>query len=172
MEHDTGSEPLARVAGKLDGYRDLAEAEGTARPVLFWLAQPGREPGAPTGAWERRRSRWRPPSTARAAPPRRCGSRLVRSSRAGSLAQLASSPRGAAPDDGPPADPRHPVHPPPAQPHRAGPRQHGALAVRCQIHLVSGEAGRALAAAQGRALAALLASVGEVEVGQGEEVSP
>jgi hypothetical protein len=44
VEHDTGSEPLSRVAGKLAGYRDLAEAEGTARPVLFWLAQPGREP--------------------------------------------------------------------------------------------------------------------------------
>jgi hypothetical protein len=45
LEYDTGSEPLPRVAGKLAGYRDLAEADGTARPVLFWLAQPGREPG-------------------------------------------------------------------------------------------------------------------------------
>ncbi|MGH9127666.1 MAG: replication-relaxation family protein, partial [Acidimicrobiales bacterium] len=45
LEHDTGSEPLSRVAGKLAGYRDLAEADGTARPLLFWLAQPGREPG-------------------------------------------------------------------------------------------------------------------------------
>lgn len=45
MEHDTGSEQLSRVADKLAGYRDLAEAEGNARPVLFWLAQPGREPG-------------------------------------------------------------------------------------------------------------------------------
>ena len=44
LEHDTGSEPLSRVAGKLAGYRDLAEAEGTARPVCFWLAMPGREP--------------------------------------------------------------------------------------------------------------------------------
>jgi hypothetical protein len=44
LEHDTGSEPLARVAGKLAGYRDLAEADGAARPILFWLAQPGREP--------------------------------------------------------------------------------------------------------------------------------
>jgi len=44
LEHDTGSEPLSRVAGKLAGYRDLAEAEGTARPVCFWLATPGREP--------------------------------------------------------------------------------------------------------------------------------
>ena len=44
VEHDTGSEPLSRVAGKLAGYRDLAEAEGTARPVCFWLAMPGREP--------------------------------------------------------------------------------------------------------------------------------
>ena len=46
------------------------------------------------------------------------------------------------------------------------------LTVRGQLRLVGGEAGRALAAAQGRALAALLASLGEVEVGQGEEVSP
>ncbi len=45
LEHDTGSESLSRVAGKLAGYRDLAEADGAARPVLFWLAQPGREPG-------------------------------------------------------------------------------------------------------------------------------
>ncbi len=44
VEHDTGSEPLVRVAGKLAGYRDLAEADGAARPVLFWLVQPGREP--------------------------------------------------------------------------------------------------------------------------------
>ena len=45
VEHDTGSEPLGRVASKLAGYRDLAEADGVARPVLFWLAQAGREPG-------------------------------------------------------------------------------------------------------------------------------
>jgi hypothetical protein len=45
LEHDTGSEQLSRVAGKLAGYRDLAEADSSARPVLFWLAQPGREPG-------------------------------------------------------------------------------------------------------------------------------
>ncbi len=32
VEHDTGTETLARVAAKLDGYRDLAEAEGAARP--------------------------------------------------------------------------------------------------------------------------------------------
>jgi hypothetical protein len=47
-----------------------------------------------------------------------------------------------------------------------------ALTVRMEVRLVGGEAGRALAAAQGRALAALLASLGETEVGQGEEVSP
>ena len=46
------------------------------------------------------------------------------------------------------------------------------LGVRCQVHLISGQAGRALAAAQGGALAALLASLGDVEVGQDEEVSP
>jgi hypothetical protein len=41
-----------------------------------------------------------------------------------------------------------------------------------EVRLLTGEAGRALAAAQGRALAALGASVGEVEVEGGEEVSP
>ncbi len=44
LEHDTGTETLSRVAAKLDGYRDLAEADGGARPLLFWLATPGREP--------------------------------------------------------------------------------------------------------------------------------
>jgi len=43
LEYDTGSESLARVAAKLAGYADVAAAEGTARPVLFWLARPGRE---------------------------------------------------------------------------------------------------------------------------------
>ncbi|MGH9171192.1 MAG: hypothetical protein ACRD0Z_10035 [Acidimicrobiales bacterium] len=43
------------------------------------------------------------------------------------------------------------------------------LAVRCRVRLVGGEAGRAIAAAQGRALAALLTSLGPMEVGQGEE---
>jgi hypothetical protein len=46
------------------------------------------------------------------------------------------------------------------------------LTIRCQVRLVGGEAGRALAATQGRALSALLASLGETEVGQDEEVSP
>lgn len=46
------------------------------------------------------------------------------------------------------------------------------LTIGCQVRLVGGEAGRALAAAQGKALAPLLASVGEVEVGQGKEVLP
>ena len=47
-----------------------------------------------------------------------------------------------------------------------------ALTVRWQVRLVGGEAGRAMAAAQGRALSALLASLAETEVGQGEEVLP
>jgi len=44
-----------------------------------------------------------------------------------------------------------------------------ALAVRAAVHLVGGDAGRALAAAQGRALRDLLAFLDPVEVGQGEE---
>ena len=64
---------------------------------------------------------------------------------------------------------RQTVHPAPsAEPEGSD----HALAVRCQVHLVGGDAGRAQAAAQGRALAALLATLAEVEVGQGEEVSP
>ncbi|MGH8994623.1 MAG: hypothetical protein ACRDYB_01045 [Acidimicrobiales bacterium] len=58
--------------------------------------------------------------------------------------------------------------PEPPDPASAG----SSLAVRCQVRLIGGESGRALAAAQGRALLALLASVGEVEVGQDEEVLP
>jgi hypothetical protein len=46
------------------------------------------------------------------------------------------------------------------------------LTFRMEVRLVRGEAGRALAAAQGRALSALLASIGGTEVGQDEEVSP
>ena len=46
------------------------------------------------------------------------------------------------------------------------------LFVRWRVRLVGGEAGRAVSTAQGRALAALLATLAEVEVGQGEEVSP
>lgn len=43
LEHDTGTETLARVAGKLGGYADLAEATGTTTPVLIWLPGPKRE---------------------------------------------------------------------------------------------------------------------------------
>jgi hypothetical protein len=68
---------------------------------------------------------------------------------------------------------------PPGRPSPPGPepvsepgRGEHPLAVRGQLRLVGGEAGRALAAAQGRALAVLLASLRDVEVGQDEEVSP
>jgi len=65
---------------------------------------------------------------------------------------------------------RAPLHavPPGAEPEERG----DGLTVRWQPRMVGGEAGRALAAAQGRALSSLLASVGEVEVEEGEEVSP
>ncbi|WP_067460745.1 replication-relaxation family protein [Actinomadura macra] len=43
LEHDTGTETLARVAAKLGGYADLAEATGTTTPVLIWLPSPHRE---------------------------------------------------------------------------------------------------------------------------------
>ncbi|WP_160146961.1 replication-relaxation family protein [Thermomonospora echinospora] len=43
LEHDTGSEPLSRVAAKLTGYAALAESTGIATPVLFWLPSAARE---------------------------------------------------------------------------------------------------------------------------------
>src|SRR5690606_34143862 len=43
LEHDTGTETLARVTAKLGRYADLAEATGTTTPVLFWLPSPKRE---------------------------------------------------------------------------------------------------------------------------------
>jgi hypothetical protein len=43
LEHDTGTETLARVTAKLGGYADLAEATGITTPVLFWLPSAKRE---------------------------------------------------------------------------------------------------------------------------------
>jgi hypothetical protein len=63
---------------------------------------------------------------------------------------------------------RHAPEPPAPHPAPTG----STLTVRCQVRLVGGETGRALAVAQGRALSALLASLDETEVGQDEEVLP
>jgi hypothetical protein len=68
----------------------------------------------------------------------------------------------------------------PERRHRAGapapravePAQGTRLVIRMEVRLVGGAAGRVLAAAQGRALSALLATLCETEVGQDEEVSP
>ncbi len=43
LEHDTGSEPLARVAAKLAGYAELRAAGGPRHPVCFWLPSAARE---------------------------------------------------------------------------------------------------------------------------------
>ncbi|WP_317985750.1 replication-relaxation family protein [Streptomyces sp. 5-10] len=43
LEHDTGTEPLTKVAAKLAGYATLAEATGVSTPVLFWLPSTARE---------------------------------------------------------------------------------------------------------------------------------
>ena len=43
LEHDTGTETLARVVGKLESYTALAEATGITTPVLFWLPSTTRE---------------------------------------------------------------------------------------------------------------------------------
>jgi hypothetical protein len=45
LEYDTGSETTRRVAAKLPGYADLADATGITTPVLFWFPAPGREAG-------------------------------------------------------------------------------------------------------------------------------
>jgi hypothetical protein len=43
LEYDTGTEPLDRVAAKLAGYDDLAEATRIWTPTLFWLPSAARE---------------------------------------------------------------------------------------------------------------------------------
>jgi hypothetical protein len=43
LEADTGSEPLTRVIGKLDGYRRFNTDSGPRYPLLFWLSSPIRE---------------------------------------------------------------------------------------------------------------------------------
>ena len=43
LEHDTGSEPLARVAAKLAGYAELQAAGGPRHAVCFWLPSTARE---------------------------------------------------------------------------------------------------------------------------------
>src|SRR6266498_4064895 len=43
LEYDRGTEDLGRLAGKLDGYAELAAASGIATPVLLWLPGPSRE---------------------------------------------------------------------------------------------------------------------------------
>ncbi len=90
---------------------------------------------------------------------------------AGQVPKDPRHPRGAARSDGSSIEPGEcevPDHP--RRPR--GDDRTTSLAVRMEVRLLTGEAGRALAAAQGRALAALGASVGEVEVEGGEEVSP
>jgi len=46
FEYDTGTETLARLAGKLDGYARLARAVGHATWVLFAFPTPGRQAAA------------------------------------------------------------------------------------------------------------------------------
>jgi Replication-relaxation len=43
LEYDRGTEPLDRLAAKLAGYQQLADATQIATPVLFWLPTTGRE---------------------------------------------------------------------------------------------------------------------------------
>jgi hypothetical protein len=46
VEFDTGTEPLTRVATKLNGYNDLATAGGPNPPILFWFPTVRRETNA------------------------------------------------------------------------------------------------------------------------------
>jgi hypothetical protein len=43
LEYDTGTETISRVAGKLNGYADLATASGIQTPLLLTLPNPRRE---------------------------------------------------------------------------------------------------------------------------------
>jgi hypothetical protein len=43
LEYDTGSETIARVVHKLNGYTDLATGSGIWTSTLLWLPSPGRE---------------------------------------------------------------------------------------------------------------------------------
>ncbi|MGW4958213.1 replication-relaxation family protein [Nonomuraea sp. NPDC004186] len=43
LEYDTGTEPLDRVAHKLDGYAKLTESSRIVTPVLFWVQGERRE---------------------------------------------------------------------------------------------------------------------------------
>ena len=45
LEYDAGTEPLARLVAKLDGYAELAAATQISTPTLFWLPGPRREAG-------------------------------------------------------------------------------------------------------------------------------
>ena len=55
LEYDLGTETLARVANKLDGYAALAAATGITTPLLIWLPTSRREAAARhalTQAWQ------------------------------------------------------------------------------------------------------------------------
>lgn len=43
LEWDAGTETVAKVAGKLHGYADLAAGSGIWTPLLLWLPSPARE---------------------------------------------------------------------------------------------------------------------------------
>lgn len=45
LEYDTGTETLDRLLAKLTGYRDVADADGPACPIPFWLPSARREAG-------------------------------------------------------------------------------------------------------------------------------
>jgi hypothetical protein len=46
LEYDRGSEPAGRLAAKLPGYLQLAQASEIATPLLLWLPTPAREAAA------------------------------------------------------------------------------------------------------------------------------
>src|SRR5882672_1287688 len=43
LEFDTGTEPLARLVDKVNGYTAFVRAGGPAFPILFWLHSAARE---------------------------------------------------------------------------------------------------------------------------------
>jgi hypothetical protein len=48
LEYDRGTEPLNKLASKLDRYQQLARTTSVTTPVLFWLPSTRREAGART----------------------------------------------------------------------------------------------------------------------------
>jgi Replication-relaxation len=68
LEYDRGTEPLDRLAAKLAGYRELADATQIPTPVLFWLPSSRREASLRQALVHEARWAWVPFLVATASP--------------------------------------------------------------------------------------------------------